>query len=751
MSDNPLSGKVSLDTTDFKTAVNQLNREIRLVESGFRAAAAGLGDWANDANGLEMRIKALNETIGLQEQKVQALHNEYQRIAEEKGENSKAAQELEIRINRETESLNKMMGELGKTETSLQEMTQSSQEAGEKVDELGKQEEETAEASKNLGEGISGLGTTMKVGITAIAGLATVVAGVGAAIGKLVFDTASASAELVDLSAKTGISTERLQELSYVGDQVGTSSDTMTSSLARLIRSMGDAQEQTNDYNESLAKAGETGTDIELGPAAAAFKDLGLSATDANGKLRDSEEVFYDIVNALGDISNETERDRLALEIFGRSAMELNPLIKAGSDEIERLSEEAHAVGAVMSEETVAAMEAFDDQLSSIKAGLKGTLGELAGAFLPGFSGLASQVQGYMKELANVVSSANGDLGQMAKGVGGLVGKIATDLAQSAPEMLQAGLAVVQGIVQAIVDSLPALIPAVVAMVTSLVEFIIRNLPLMLRAGIDLLLALADGISEALPELMALVAEIIPEMVVALIDVLPQLIEAAIQIVLAIIEGLSVALPILIEYVPQIIEEIVKALVQALPLLATAAVEIVMALLKGIVGSLPTLGAVAIEIVDVLIRGLADLSGALIETGKNIVVGLWMGIQENAAWFRDQVNNFFEDIVGTAKNALGIHSPSTVFAWIGENMAAGLGEGFAAQFRDIERKISGAISSMAVDTGLSFGSLAGPARQSSQFNLGGINIVIHGNADRETVARGVQLGVIRGARSIGAA
>jgi hypothetical protein len=61
MGENDLSGKVGLDTTDFKTAIAGMNREIRVIESGFKATAAALGDWGKSASGLEMRIKGIIE------------------------------------------------------------------------------------------------------------------------------------------------------------------------------------------------------------------------------------------------------------------------------------------------------------------------------------------------------------------------------------------------------------------------------------------------------------------------------------------------------------------------------------------------------------------------------------------------------------------------------------------------------------------------------------------------------------------
>jgi len=91
----PISGEVGLDTTDFKTAIASMNRELRVIESGFRASAAALGDWTHSATGLENRAETLTEKLEIQGRKVEALRGEYERVAEEKGENSRAAQQLD--------------------------------------------------------------------------------------------------------------------------------------------------------------------------------------------------------------------------------------------------------------------------------------------------------------------------------------------------------------------------------------------------------------------------------------------------------------------------------------------------------------------------------------------------------------------------------------------------------------------------------------------------------------------------------
>ena len=699
MSDqHELSARISAETTDFKTQIATLNREIRVLETGFRASAAGLGDWTKDASGLESRMKTLNGEIDLQQRKVDALQGEYQRVAAEKGETSRAAQELQIKLNRENETLGKLETELRTTQGSLDGMGEESQDASKQVDELGNKEDDTRKKTLDLSGAVGGLKEGLKVGITAIAGLAAAVAGAGLAIGKMVLDATDAAGELVDMSLKTGISTERLQELAYVGEQVGTDLDTMTGSLSKLTKNMDAAK-------DSGSEIGKT------------FAELGVPVVDANGALRDSEEVFGDVLNALGGMENETERDAASLAIFGKSAMELNPLIKAGADEIGRLSEEARDMGAVMSEENVAGLEEFGDSLAGLEAGLKGTLGTMVTAFLPGFKGIVGGLQGYLAQFSSIVSGSDGDIGKMATGMGGLIGQIVTDIASKAPELLQAGLGIVQGIMDAIIQALPVMIPAVINMLSMLVQFIVQNLPILIdaaiqvvlmlvnglvtqlpmliEAAIQMIIALANGLAQAIPKLIPVIAEIIPTIIITLIENLPLLIDAALELILAIVDGLIQALPVLIEYAPQIITALIEALLTALPQIGEAAMELIIALVNGLLENLPKIVTAAGDIIESLYVGAMDLTWKIMEIGYNIVIGVWQGIEEKVKWFTDNVIKFFTGIVDSVKTALHIKSPSMVFAEIGENMALGLGVGFGDAFASVSRDIGRTVGGLA--------------------------------------------------------
>jgi hypothetical protein len=727
-----LSGELGLDTTDFKAGIAAANRELRVLESGFKAGAASLGDWTKSADGLEMRMESLTKQIDIQKLKVAALRENYEKQVQTHGESSKAAQEAEIKFNKEAETLGKMEAELNQSEKSLNELSGAEKQAGKEAD-------RTSNKMEGLKSVIGSIGGVVKGAIGVIAGLAAGVAVVTTAIGGLVFSTASASAELVDMSAKTGISTTRLQELAYVGDQVGTSQETITGSLARMIRTMSGAQTQFADYSAAQANAAAKGEDFDgqLGDNAAAFDRLGVQVTDSSGALRNSETVFAELITALGKIDNETERDALAMSIFGKSAMELNPLIKAGSDELSRLADEAHKVGAVMSEEDVAAFEAFDDTLVSLQAGLKGTVGTLMASFLPGFQSVFGQAGGYLEQFSAIVRGSNGDLGQVAQGLTGLIGQMIGDVTRQAPEMLQAGLGILQSIITAIVDNLPTMIPAAIGMVQTLLEFIIENLPVIISAGLEILIALVNGISSALPTLIPAITQAIVLIVQTLIENLPALIEAALMLIIALAEGLVAAVPVLAPAIPIIVKAIFDALIAISPMLLDAGLKFIETIVKGSLDNLP-----------ILLQSALDI-------GKAIVDGVWRGIQNSAAMFTANVKGFFAGIVKAVKDALGIHSPSSIGMDIGDNLVGSVGLGGEKAAVGVKRKLASAMTNLTQNMQANLVPGAMPFSTASvgagrSISIGDIYVDARGAKDPAAVGQAVGDELVRRLRARGA-
>lgn len=178
------------------------------------------------------------------------------------------------------------------------------------------------------------------------------------------FDVVSLADSLSTLAKQTGLSTDTLQELEFASKFIDVDTSTLTGSLTKLTRTM---------YSAS------TGTKA----SAENFKKLGVNIYNADGSLRDSYDVFLDVIDALGQIEDETTRDGLRMQIFGKSAQELNPLIIAGSDALAEYAAQAHEIGYVMDGETLDAMNTVNDEIDLMRLQFEALKNQLGVAVVP--------------------------------------------------------------------------------------------------------------------------------------------------------------------------------------------------------------------------------------------------------------------------------------------------------------------------------------------------------------------------------
>jgi len=214
---------------------------------------------------------------------------------------------------------------------------------------------------------------------------------------EITLQAAADADELITKSMVTGLSTETLQQWEYAQNLIDVSVETMTGSLTKLTRAMYDAQ-------TGNAAAAET------------FQALGVSITDSSGQLRSAEEVFYEVVDALGGIESQTERDAIAMEVMGRSAQDLNPLILQGSDALRELAEEAKDTGYVLDESQIKKLGEVDDAYQRMQLTLEATRNKMAAEFAP-----ASKAA--METFSNVVQKAGQTLvdTHLIENIGGIV------------------------------------------------------------------------------------------------------------------------------------------------------------------------------------------------------------------------------------------------------------------------------------------------------------------------------------------
>jgi phage-related protein len=683
---------------EFKKALSDINQSFKVLGSEMKLVESEFDKNEISVQSLTSKNEVLNKQIDAQKDKIETLRKALENASSSFGENDRRTQAWAVQLNNAQAELNGMERELKGNEKALDSVAdefnaaeKQADQFGDELDKTGKDTDSAGGKFEKLSSVVKGIGVAMGVVFAAI-GTAAISA--GKALVDMTVEAAAYADEMLTQSTVTGMSVESLQAYSYAADLVDVSMETLTGSMAKQVKSMSNARDGSAKFADAYAK-------------------LGISVADSNGQLRDSETVYWETIDALGKISNETERDALAMQIFGKSAQELNPLIAQGSAGIAALTEEAKRMGAVLSEESIEKLGAFDDSVQRLKQGSEAAQRVMGTVLLPQLQTLADDGVSLLGDFTSGLVEAGDDFDKISEVIGSTVGGLVDMIMENLPRIIQVGLDIVMAIVSSIVENLPTIVecassivmtllqgliealPAItegaLQLVLTLVQGIIDNLPAIIEAAIQMIVTLALGIAEALPELIPSIVEAILLIVQVLLDNMDKILEAAFAIIKGLAEGLLNALPQLIEALPQIITSIVNFITNNLPAIISMGIQLTVQLAAGLIKAIPQLVASLPQIISALVLGLGKAVGAVFEIGKNIVTGLWDGIKSMGSWISDKVSGFFSGIVDGAKDLLGIHSPSTVFAGIGENMGAGIGVGFDQIMTKVSRDMQTSI------------------------------------------------------------
>ena len=187
----------------------------------------------------------------------------------------------------------------------------------------------------------------------------------------------------------------------------------------------------------------------------------------------------------------------------------------------------------------------------------------------------------------------------------------------------------------------------------------------------------------------------ISELSAQLIESVGTVAENVLPVVETVLKNIAVAVQ---EDGPAMIEKFVSYAIEKLPEVISLGLQMVISLVKGLAQNIPQLVTSVLNMMATIVQTIWDSLPDIIEVGKNIVRGLWEGIKAMASWIGDKVSGFVGGLVDGVKGVLGIHSPSRVFAGIGQNMALGLGQGFERQMQRVSSGIQDAIPTPTVDT-----------------------------------------------------
>ena len=467
MTKKNIAATVGIDgEKEFKQAITSINSDMKVLASEMKKVTSEFVDNAKSVEALTAKDKVLNEQVDKQKDKIEELRKAMENSKEQYPDNSKKLNEWKTSLNAAEAKLFDLTHEVDTNKKALEEAKNPTVQLATEVTDLGQAAEKAGGHTLKMGDIIKAnlISAAIINGIKQLAG----------AIKDIATQSITAADEIATLAGQTGFTAEEIQKWQYVGKGLDVELETITGSLVKLTRNMNianlaggstadtfktvvpnandvqiatlkvaAAQEKLNELQlggkattsqltsaqanlltaqNNLNKA-STSTTVKLdgkeaSGAALAFEKLGVKVADSSGQLRDSKVVMGEAINALGGMKNETERDALAMQIFGKSAMEMNPLIKAGSAEIERLTIAAEKNGAIMSNATIEGLDKFKDSTEMLGQEVQAMAGELMVELMPAFNEL---IQWFRDNKGEIKEFAEKAVGAVADGLEWLI------------------------------------------------------------------------------------------------------------------------------------------------------------------------------------------------------------------------------------------------------------------------------------------------------------------------------------------
>lgn len=706
---------------EYKKACKEIDASLKAIASEMKVVSATFEGNADSIEAMTAKQDVLNKRLEEQKKKVAEAEAALKKYQDAGQGTSEAAKKMETNLNYARAAMIKTENEIRNLDAGLEEARNASNDFSDGLEDISQEAESTGGALDGLGGKVSSvagaLGTGLKtigVGVAAIG--TAMVAGIGYAVGF----ADEVKGAMNDFEASTGIAEAAANGfedamLRIYNNNFGENMDDIAASMATVAQTSGevdptkieeltqnalmlrdtfgfDIQEQMRAVNMLMDQFGLSGEEAFNLIAQGAQNGL-----DKNGDLLDSineysvhfKSLGLDAEDMFNSFANGADAGTFSVDKLGDAVKEFGIRVKDGSDgtmqafkDIGLNADETAAAFAAGGEQAAKAFDdvttalfAMDDPLAQNTAGvaLFGTMWEDLGVEgMQALTNLNGEISTTTDALSKINAVKYDDFGSAMSGLGRVlktnfvlpIGEEALPALSDFVNELSAGAASANGDISKMSDTFGTAL-----------------------AG------LIEDFSTILPQVTDFATEIVLGLVDGLVASLPQITTAAVDMITALVQGLIAAIPVLIAAIPQIITSLVENLLASIPQIIQAGVQLFVSLIQ----NLPTIIAEIVKAVPQIVTGIVQAFGSLayqiVEIGGNIVSGIWQGIQNAAGWLWDQVTGFFGGIVDGIKNFLGIHSPSTVFADIGGNMAAGVGEGFGGGMDTVSADMQGAMGS----------------------------------------------------------
>ena len=470
------------------------------------------------------------------------------------------------------------------------------------------------EANKSISkteEKAEGLGSKLGNGIKTAAKWGTAIVGGATAAAGALMGAATKTAETTDridkLSQKIGVSRQGFQEWEFILSQSGTDIEKLQMGMKTLVSQVDQA-------------------DKGVGKGADNFAQLGVSVRDSTGSLKDQETLFNEVMVALQNMEDGTEKARLANELLGRSGSELMPLLNGAAGSIDEMKQQARDLGLVISDDAVDAGVLFTDTMDQLKRSFGAMATNIGASVMPIVQKLADLILENMPLIQDVFSK--------------VVNAISPLVEQVLPVFLELFTYIIENILPVFLDLFNQVLEDVLPVLIDLFMFIVENilpifnqlLEVVVQDILPILITLfTEVISQVLPPLMELFEIIINDILPIFIDLFTDVLAAVLPALIDIILALLPVITDLILLLTDIVEVVVPPLIEIIEFLA---------------GVLSDTLKSSFENLMPVVENIINIFNNLIDFIKNIFTGNWKDAWGNVI---EIFKNIFSGIVNIAK------------------------------------------------------------------------------------------------------
>lgn len=408
---------------EYKAAISQIGDSMRVLNSEMRKVESAYARNADSAEALTEKNAVLEKEIDKQKEKIDVLRAALKKATEAQenatakfeaakdslDENSDEYVRLANCVETAQKKVSKWQIDLNNAEAALNKLNNELDDNNEKLKENGKKADGTEKEHVKLGDAINTVAGKLGINLPegadkALEALNGIDAGTAATVGgfaalaaaivkvekeliELTKEAAENAKEIETFASMTGQSAQDVQRMEYAAGKLGVSYDRIRDSLKEVTNKMQEAQNGSED-------------------TAKAFDTLDVKIEDGSGHLRNANDVFLDIIDALGNIENQSERDALAMDLMSESAQELNPIINAGSETLRGYMQAAKDMGVALENDELGALVKVKDAFYDLEAQQKATKNQIAVEFAPYLASFYEDVTGGIGELGDMMEES---------------------------------------------------------------------------------------------------------------------------------------------------------------------------------------------------------------------------------------------------------------------------------------------------------------------------------------------------------